>query len=183
MERSVYITSAGAYLPGKPVPNDEIEDYLGSMGSKPGHLRKRVLASNGIETRYYALDKNGSTVELNQDLAAKAVLRALDRRGIGLEDVDLLAFGTTQGDVPVPGFASMVHGRLGGRPMELISVSGVCCSSMTALNAAYRALLVGHRKVAVAGGSELVSRILKASRLQKRRSLTLAASRVQTPKV
>jgi 3-oxoacyl-[acyl-carrier-protein] synthase-3 len=114
-------------------------------------------------------------VELNQDLAAKAVLCALDRRGIGLEDVDLLAFGTTQGDVPVPSFASMVHGRLGGRPMELISVSGVCCSSMTALNAAYRALLVGHRKVAVAGGSELVSRNLKASRFQKRRSGTLEA--------
>ncbi len=77
-ERCVYITSAGAYLPGKPVGNDEIEDYLGLMGSKSGHLRKRMLASNGIETRYDALDKNGSTVELNQDLAAKAVLRALD---------------------------------------------------------------------------------------------------------
>jgi len=38
----------------------------------------------------------------------------------------MLATGTTQGDVLVPGFASMVHGRLGGGPMELLSASGVC---------------------------------------------------------
>ena len=35
-------------------------------------------------------------------------------RGLALDAVQMLATGTTQGDVLVPGFASMVHGRLGG---------------------------------------------------------------------
>jgi len=76
----------------------------------------------------------------------------------------MLATGTTQGDLPVPGFASMVHGRLGGRPMELLSAGGVCGSGMAALKAAVSQVRLGEHAVAVAVGSELISRALKASR-------------------
>ena len=72
----------------------------------------------------------------------------------------MLATGTTQGDVLVPGFASMVHGRLGGGPMELLSAAGVCASGMAALKAAVSAVRLGEHPVAVAVGSELVSRSL-----------------------
>jgi 3-oxoacyl-[acyl-carrier-protein] synthase-3 len=70
----------------------------------------------------------------------------------------MLATGTTQGDLLVPGFASMVHGRLGGGPMELLSAAGVCASGMAALKAAVSAVRLGEHPVAVAVGSELVSR-------------------------
>ncbi len=72
----------------------------------------------------------------------------------------MLATGTTQGDCLVPGFASMVHGRLGGGPMELLSASGVCASGMAAIRAAVSAVRLGEHPVAVAAGSELVSRSL-----------------------
>jgi len=72
--------------------------------------------------------------------------------------VVMLATGTTQGDVLVPGFASMVHGRLGGGPMELLSAAGVCASGMAALKGAVSAVRLGDHPVAVAVGSELVSR-------------------------
>ena len=74
----------------------------------------------------------------------------------------MLATGTTQGDVLVPGFASMVHGRLGGGPMELLSAAGVCASGMAALKAAVTAVRLGEHPVALAVGSELVSRSLAA---------------------
>ena len=93
----------------------------------------RILKSNGIRTRHYALDEAGRTTELNEELAAKAAQAALARSELTLDDVEMLAAGTTQGDVPIPSFASMVHGRLGGRPMEILSAGGVCCSSMAAL--------------------------------------------------
>src|SRR5688572_5115498 len=79
----------------------------------------------------------------------------------------MLATGTTQGDVPIPSFASMVHGRLGGRPLEILSAAGVCCSSMAALSSAYRAVATRDRRNAVVVGSELVSRNLKASRFAR----------------
>lgn len=165
--RHVYITGTGKYLPGKPISNDEMEEYLGFVGGKPSRLRSRILRSNGIQTRHYALDKEQRTTELNEELAAKAVLAALEDRGLPLDDVEMLALGTTQGDLPLPGFASMVHGRLGGKPLETLSASGVCASSFAAFAGAFRAVRTGQRKVAVAGGSECVGRMMKASRFEK----------------
>lgn len=162
--RDVFITSCGAHLPGEPVGNDRIEELLGQVGGRPSRRRARVLAANGITLRHYALDGGGRTTMLNEELAAEAVKDALRRRGLAPGDVEMLAAGTTQGDLSVPGFASMVHGRLGGGPMEVLSAGGVCCSGMAALRGAVAAVRLGEHDVAVAVGSELVSRSLKASR-------------------
>src|SRR2546430_12533237 len=65
---------------------------------------------------------------LNEELAVEAVRRALKDRDLPLESVQMLATGTTQGDLLVPGFASMVHGRLGGAEMELLAAGGGCAA-------------------------------------------------------
>lgn len=54
----VYITSIGKFLPGAPVGNDEMEDYLGKIGGKSSKTMRRILEQNKIKYRYYALDKN-----------------------------------------------------------------------------------------------------------------------------
>src|SRR5262249_17474994 len=93
------------------------------------------------------------------------------RRPLRAEDLEMLACGTTQGDLPLPGFASMVHGRLGGSAMEVVSTAGVCCAGMAALLSAFRAVQSGQRKNSAACGGELVSRCLKASRFENKASL------------
>jgi 3-oxoacyl-[acyl-carrier-protein] synthase-3 len=127
-----YITGVGAYLPGDPIDNEQLADRFGDGTARDAALRQRALAANGIRTRHYAVNRDGMTVMLNEELAAHAAERALADRGIPVSDVGMLATGTTQGDVLVPGFASMVHGRLGGRPMELLSAAGVCASGILA---------------------------------------------------
>jgi len=161
-----YITSSGAFLPGEPVDNDRMEGILGLVDGKPSKVRRRVLKSNGIQTRHYALNENGETLYLNELMAARAIEQALARRGMPLAQLEMLAVGTTQGDLPVPGFASMVHGCLGGPPLEILSAGGVCCSSMAAFKASVTALRVGEHANAVVCGSEMISRMLKASRFQ-----------------
>ena len=128
-----YITGVGAYLPGDPIDNEQLADRFGDGAPRGDALRQRALAANGIRTRHYAVDSDGLTVMLNEELAVHAVERALADRGLPVTAVGMLATGTTQGDVLVPGFASMVHGRLGGGPMELLSAAGVCASGMAAL--------------------------------------------------
>jgi 3-oxoacyl-[acyl-carrier-protein] synthase-3 len=162
--RDVYITACGSYLPGEPVSNDRVEAVLGQAGDRPSRRRARVLAANGITSRHYAIGEGGRTTMLNEELAAEAVRAALRTRGIAPAEVEMLAAGTTQGDVLVPGFASMVHGRLGGGPMETLTAGGVCGSGMAALKGAVNAVRLGEHDVAVAVGSELASRSLKASR-------------------
>ena len=160
----VYITSWGAHLPGEPVDNDHIEEVLGLVNGKTSSAKKRILRSNGIKTRHYALNSDGQTTMLNEEIAVKAITQALERRGLPLADLEMLAVGTTQGDLAIPGFASMVHGRLGHVPMEILSAGGVCCSGMAAFKSAWNSLRLGEHSNAAVCGSEMVSRMLKASR-------------------
>src|SRR5258708_28918803 len=94
-----YITGVGAYLPGEPVDNDQIATRFGDGTARGAALRRRVLAANGIRTRHYAVDDNGKTFMLNEELAASAVRDALDDRGLEPSAVSMLATGTTQGDL------------------------------------------------------------------------------------
>jgi 3-oxoacyl-[acyl-carrier-protein] synthase-3 len=34
-----------------------MEEYLGKMGLRPSRVSQRILNSNGIQQRYYAIDK------------------------------------------------------------------------------------------------------------------------------
>jgi 3-oxoacyl-[acyl-carrier-protein] synthase-3 len=172
----VYITSVGAFLPNAPVDNAHIEQVLGLVRGAPSRLRERVLEQNGIRSRHYALDECGRTTHLNEELAVLAIRDALARRKLRPDELEMLACGTTQGDVPLPGFSSMVHGRLGGTALEIVSASGVCCAGMAALLTAFRAVQSGQRRNAVACGSEMVSRSFKATKFEEKGTLEDSAA-------
>jgi 3-oxoacyl-[acyl-carrier-protein] synthase-3 len=163
----VYITGLGAFFPGEPVANDEMEDYLGRIGGQPSALRERVLARNGIRLRHYAIDRQQRSLYRNSDMASRAVAAALARAGRAAQDVEFLAAATTQGDLLVPGFASQVHGELGGQACEIASLHGVCASGLAALRSAYLQVRAGERQCAVACASEFPSRLFKASRYER----------------
>ena len=160
----VFITSAGIFLPNKPISNDEMEDYLGRINGKDSRARHRVLSQNGITKRYYAIDKNQVTTHSNATLAANAIKEAIRKSKLRSTDVELLCTGTTQGDLPIPGFASMVHAELDFNQCEVASFQSVCASSMMALKSAYSQIKSNEKKNAVCVGSDLSSRLFKASR-------------------
>lgn len=163
---NAYLTGFGRYLPGEPVDNDGIAARLGGDDAVTQRIRRRILDSNGIRQRHYALDEQGEPTELNEELAVKALRAAFDDRGIDAHDIRMLACATTMGDVLVPGFASMVHGRLGGGPMQLLSASGVCASSLAALDAVVSKIRLGDHPRAAVVGSELASRSLRQRRYE-----------------
>jgi len=161
---NAYLTGFGRYLPGAPVDNDGIAARLGGDDAVTERIRRRILDANGIRQRHYALDEHGEATELNEELAVKALRAAFADRGIDASDIRMLACATTMGDVLVPGFASMVHGRLGGGPMQLLSAAGVCASSLAALDAAVSKIRLGDHPRAAVVGSELASRSLRQRR-------------------
>ncbi|MFN8051810.1 MAG: 3-oxoacyl-[acyl-carrier-protein] synthase III C-terminal domain-containing protein [Acidimicrobiales bacterium] len=178
-----YITAHGAFLPGPGVSNDEMEQRLGLVGGEPSKYRSRILEANGITNRHYAVDEHGNQTHLNQDLAALAVQDAIGRRGVDLGEVGMLSVGTTMPDLLMPGFASMVHGRLAeddptAAPMEVLSASGICASGAAAMRHANNAIRLGDHRRAVAVASELPSSMMKASRFEQ--ESTLAPSRTET---
>lgn len=166
MQGKCFVVGAGRFLPGDPVGNDEMEARLGQIGSKPSALRQRVLRQNQIRQRYYAIDESQQTQYSNAQMAAHAVQDAVSNAGIGLQEIDLLSAATSQGDLPLPGFASMVQGELGLPPCEIATLHGVCASSVVALRHASLAVGSGEVSTAVCVASEFPSRLLKASRFQ-----------------
>jgi 3-oxoacyl-[acyl-carrier-protein] synthase-3 len=162
----VFITGAGAYLPNDPVSNDEMEAVLGQINSQPSRYREKILDRNGIKQRYYAL-KDGKQTHLNEELAANAIKDLFARTKTTINDIEMLVAGTTVPDTILPSFASMIHGRLGGKPMEIVSGAGICCSSMIAFKAAVNALRCGDHNNAIAVGSDLSSSGMKASRFTR----------------
>ncbi len=160
----VYITSLGAFLPNEPISNDEMEAYLGEINGKASSFKKRILEQNGIKTRFYAIDKTQKSLFSNAKMAALAVENALERSNLKHKDIELLSTGTTQGDLPVPGFASMVHGELEFSNCEIASFQSVCASGVMALKNAFLQIKCGDKDNAVCVASEFSSRLFKSTR-------------------
>ena len=161
--REVFITGTGAFLPGEPVPNDRVEEFIGLVGGRPSSVGQRALRWNGIMTRHYALNTAGEPLHSNASMSAQAVRAALDDAGLGRQDLQLLATATTQGDYLVPGHASTVHGEIGGGPLELASFQSVCASSVMAAKAAWLAVRANDTDCAAAVASEFSSRWFRPS--------------------
>lgn len=161
---NVYITSMGIFLPNNPIANEEMENYLGKINGKESVVKNRILKQNGILSRYYALDKEQKSTHSNAEMAAKAAENAIAKSGLRLNDIEFLATGTTSGDLPVPGFASMVHGNLAVGKCEVASFQSVCASGMMALKNAYVQIKSDEKTNAICIGSEFSSRLFKASK-------------------
>ena len=168
---NAYITSLGKFLPGAPINNDDMERRLGVIAGKASRVRQRILKQNGIKIRFYAIDENQNTVFSNAEMAAEAIRSALQRSSLEPSEIDYLVAATSQGDFPLPGFASMVHGELQSPPCEIATVHGVCASGVMALKSAMLQVTAGDKSKAIACASEFPSRLFKATRFEDQRAV------------
>ena len=162
--RPVYITRLSKFLPNEPVHNNEMENVLGMVNGKPSKARAVVLRSNGIKTRYYAV-KDGVSTHTNVGMAALAVKELFDEQ-LPISRLQLLTAGTGSAEQLVPSHAAMVHGELAIQPVETISTSGACCSSVQGLKYAFLSVGSGMTDIAASVGSEKVATWMHASRFQ-----------------
>ena len=162
----VYITKVSKFLPNEPVSNDEMELYLGMIDGVPSRGKGLTLRNNGIKTRYYSIDKNGSSTHSNAKMTALAINELMDDN-FSINDIELLACGTTFPDNLLPSHAVMVHGELNCGPIELVATAGACCASMQALKYAYNSILAGSTNNAVVTGSEKLSSLMVSNHFEK----------------
>lgn len=164
---SAFITSLGHFLPGEPISNDCIEDYLGKINGRPSRVKQRILNSNGIQQRYYALDRNQQPTYHNSQMAALAIRNALSSTDLAASEIELLCAATTWADLLVPGFASMVHGELPELPpLEAVTTHGVCCAGVAALKYAAAQVQAGEKRTAIAVASEQPSRLFRHTQFE-----------------
>ena len=166
MKTNVYITSVSKFLPNLPVDNEDMEQYLGLINSKPSRVKRIVLKQNGIKCRYYALDEDQKITHTNAELAFLSIKKLFPDEIIP-GDIDVMACATGNPDQLLPSHASMVHGLMKNRPMELYSTSGVCLTCLQALKISYLAVLAGMSSKAICSTSELASPTLRAKNYEE----------------
>jgi len=155
--REVYINKIAAFFPNEPVDNKNMENVLGMVDGKPSLVKRIVLRSNGIKTRYYAIDpQTNETTHSNAQLAANAITE-LGKNGFDIDSAELLVCGTTTPDQLLPSHALMVHGETDMKPIEVTSIAGICLSGLTALKYAYTSIKSGEVDSAITTGSENIS--------------------------
>ena len=165
MSARVFINKIEKYLPNEPVSNDEMEEILGKINNTPSKSRRLILRNNGIQTRYYALDKDQNVTHNNAELTAEAV-KKLVADDFSLQNIEVLSCGTSTPDLLLPSHAAMVHGLLKNKSVDLNSASGVCCSGMSALKYGFLNIKAGTAKNAVCTGSERVSTWMMANKFE-----------------
>lgn len=161
-----FITATGSFLPGPPISNEQIHEYLGSLEDE-SPVAQSVLRMNGIVSRHYAQDRQQNATHDVYDLArlaAEACLSEAEPR----KPITFMSAGSTYAPYSGPGIASIVHSRLGAggvvdRPLELSSHGGICTSASAALVAAVRSVKQGEHASALSIGAEHASEILKSS--------------------
>ena len=163
---NAYITSTGAFLPGPAINNEEMEFILGAVNGRPSRLKSKILKSNGIVGRHYAIDRSQKTTHSVTDMGREAAHRCLNGVSLPVNSIGMLSCASTQGDMVIPGFGSMVQAELGVPEVELHTSHGICSSSVMAIKAAANTLRVGDQSTALVVVSELASRLFKHTRYE-----------------
>ncbi|MCP5078567.1 MAG: beta-ketoacyl-ACP synthase III [Psychromonas sp.] len=167
MTNNVYINNIQAFLPNEAVSNEQMEQVLGQVGERPSRARKMILRSNKITSRYYAVDpQTGTATHSNAQLTAQAI-KQLNNDNFNINDIELLACGTTIPDLLLPNHAVMVHGELKTPSCEVVATSGICLAGTMSLKYAYMSVLSGLSSNAVATGSEIASAMMRAKNFEQ----------------
>jgi 3-oxoacyl-[acyl-carrier-protein] synthase III len=158
---NVFVTTTAQFLPGEPVGNGDMADYIGRLTPAAERLGRLTLRQNRIRSRHYAVRPDGSSDWTVATLAAQAVRGIVREAEVDARDIGFLATATTQNDLMVPGLASGVHAAAGLPPMEIASLQSVCASSIMALKAAALQVAAGEHRAAIAVGAEFSSRFFR----------------------
>ena len=147
-DSATLMISVGSYLPERVVSNDELAGFVDTSDE---WIRQRT----GIAQRHIVADG-----EMTSDLARIAAERALERAGIGADEIDLIIIATSTPDDTFPSTATKVQHQLGATAAIAFDVQAVCAGFVYALDVADAMLSAGRGKRALVIGAESFSKIL-----------------------
>ncbi|MEJ2055306.1 MAG: 3-oxoacyl-ACP synthase III family protein [Calditrichaceae bacterium] len=169
MSRPVYIAGSGTYLPGEPIPFDNIESVLGELTESPQKIQnwisrmKPVMAELlDIKFLHYAIDP--VTREFSDDnisMSVKAAQIALDHAGFDADQIDLICYGSAHQD-QMPTASVRIQEDLGIETCQEFSIHANCTSAYKALYLAHELIKNGSSNNALVISSSMSSSELRS---------------------
>lgn len=147
--RYARIAGWGHYLPVKVMPNRDLEYLLDTSD-------EWIRARTGIRERRIAAPH-----ETTCSLAVQAANRALERAGVGADQVDLIITATCTPDYAnMPSTASLVQEALGATRAGAFDLNAVCSGFLYGLTTGSQFVLSGAFRNVLVIGAEVFTRIL-----------------------
>jgi 3-oxoacyl-[acyl-carrier-protein] synthase III len=140
----IKISGTGSYLPGKDIPIEEIDHYLGELPDAPQKARRwleriRPLMKEMLDIEYYHFAIDPVTRQFTEDnitMSVKAAKKALADANMEAGDIDLIVYGSAHQD-QMPTASVRIQEQLGIEQCGELSVHANCTS-------AYKAMLLGY---------------------------------------
>ncbi|HEV3390314.1 MAG TPA: beta-ketoacyl-ACP synthase III [Solirubrobacteraceae bacterium] len=142
------ISSVGASLPERVVPNAEIAPRIGVTD-------EWIVRRTGIKARRVAGPNERLTTH-----ATYAAAAALRRAGVSPEHVDLVLVATTTPDEVMPNAAPLVAHELGAAQAGAFDIGAACTGFLSALAVGTGQIESGRAQTVVVIGADFMSRIL-----------------------
>lgn len=169
MSRKVFIAGGGTFLPGDPVPKNEINKYLGDLTEAPNKIKRWIKNSAevmaellDIEYYHYAIDpKTREFTEDNVSMSVKARREALDMADLKADDIDLICYGSAHQD-QMPTASVRIQEELGIEICDELSIHANCTSAYKALYLAHELIKNGKNRRALVISSNISSSELRA---------------------
>lgn len=174
----VRLAGTGSFLPGDPIPMNDIEKVLGDFEDvdddfKKWYKRTRKVMRGllGVDYYYFAIDpETGETTETPSSMAAKAAENALEMAGIKANDVDLLLYGGASQDLwACPPTTSFIQEKLGIEHCAEMSIHSNCTSTYKAIQIATDQIAYGRYKTALVTTANQTSHYYRASSFNQKK--------------
>lgn len=169
MSREAYVAGTGSFLPGDPIPYEEMEKYLGVLDQAPVKVRKWIAQATplmrevlDINVVHYAIDPvTGEFNEDNVTMAVKAAKIALADGGFAADEIDLICYGSAHQD-QMPTASVRIQEELGIETCAELSIHANCSSAYKALYLAAELIKTGRYDNALVLSANVSSSELRA---------------------
>jgi 3-oxoacyl-[acyl-carrier-protein] synthase-3 len=143
----VGITATGQFYPDRIVTNEDLAAYLDTSD-------EWITTRTGIKERHWVEPGVASS-----DLGAKALQMALERRGIGPNDLDVIIACTVTPDMFFPCTAALIHHKIGAKNAFGYDLNAACSSFLFGLTSAASLVSSGTVKRVALVGCDVMSSI------------------------
>jgi 3-oxoacyl-[acyl-carrier-protein] synthase III len=166
----VSVAGTGSFLPGDPIPNNQIDDILGPVLGAPARVQSfiknvgaRMLRDSGVEFRHFAIDpRNHNLTHTLATMAEEAARRALDAARMAPTDIDILLLSSPSYDQTTPPTTTILQERLGIEKCAEMEIHSNCSGVGKCMQVAYDGLRLGRYKTALITYPQLSSVYLRS---------------------
>ena len=149
MKINAAITAVGGYVPETVLTNADLEKMVDTsdewIRTRTGIHERRILKEEGKAT---------------SDMAARAILPMLEKKGIDPNEIDIIICATITGDYIFPATANVIADKIGATNAWGYDVSAACSGFLYALQTGAKFIESGTYKKVVVVGVDKMSAII-----------------------